>query len=131
MIQQATCDLILVKLGKEPQAFPQQLDRANKWLIPYAGGGNIHKAMTIFPALAKLYASSNSLQVELCQVSTLKKVRSSAAELQKAVELIQNKMNLPVKKVDKVLKSRCILSLSLSAVTKGNQKLKRERLKKV
>jgi CIC family chloride channel protein len=99
LIQQATCDLILVKLGKEPQAFPQQLDRANKWLIPYAGGGNIHKAMTIFPALAKLYTTSNSLQVELCQVSSTKKVRSSAAELQKAVELIQNKMNLPVKKL--------------------------------
>ncbi len=74
LIQQATCDLILVKLGKDPGAFPQQLDQSSKWLIPYAGGGNIHKAMTIFPALAKLYPAANALQVQLCQVSPLKKL---------------------------------------------------------
>jgi CIC family chloride channel protein len=96
LIKQATCDLMLVKLGKDPQAFPQQLTQG-KWLIPYGGGGNIHKAMTILPALAKLYPATSSLQIELCQVSQPKKDRFRLEELSKVSESLRHKLHFPLK----------------------------------
>ena len=54
LIKQVRCDLMLVKLGTVPHAFPQQLHLRHKWLIPSTGGERIKKMFKILPALATL-----------------------------------------------------------------------------
>ncbi|MEN9869777.1 MAG: hypothetical protein RLZZ171_760, partial [Cyanobacteriota bacterium] len=68
LILQAACDLMLIKLGTAPHAFPQQLALRHKWLIPTTGGDRINKLLTILPALANLHHVPPKIQ--LCQISS-------------------------------------------------------------
>ncbi len=58
VIRQATCEVVLVKLGTTPHSF-------NRWLVPMAGGPNSPLAIKLLPALITL---GNEPQIRLTQV---------------------------------------------------------------
>lgn len=94
LIKQAPCDLMLIKLGTNPHAFPQQLRLRHKWLIPTTGGDRINKLLTILPALASLHQIPPKIQ--LCQVSPPDQSRNYTADFAQAMELLQNEMSCPI-----------------------------------
>lgn len=94
LIHQASCDLLLIKLGTAPHAFPQQLDLRHKWLIPTTGGDRIHKLLAILPALANLHSIPPKIQ--LCQVSSANSGGHYTTDFLQAVELVKNKLDCPI-----------------------------------
>ena len=94
LIQQAPCDLMLIKLGSAPHAFPQQLRLRHKWLIPTTGGDRTKKLLTILPALGSL--SKIPPKVQLCQVCSPDKSQEFSADFQQAATLLRNNLNYPI-----------------------------------
>jgi CIC family chloride channel protein len=94
LIQQAACDLLLIKLGVAPHTFPQQLDQQQQWLIPTTGGDRINKLLTILPAFASLYDIPPSIQ--LCQVSMTVLEQHHTVDFDQAVELVRNNLDCPI-----------------------------------
>lgn len=94
LIKQVPCDLMLVKLGSTPHAYPQQLRLRHKWLIPTTGGDRIKKLLTILPALASL--SQIAPRIQLCQVSPPDQSPSFSADFRQAAILLKNSINYPV-----------------------------------
>ncbi|NJR44811.1 MAG: CBS domain-containing protein [Hyellaceae cyanobacterium CSU_1_1] len=94
LIHQASCDLLLIKLGTAPHAFPQQLDLRHKWLIPTTGGDRIHKLLAILPALANLHSIPPKIQ--LCQVSSANSGEHYTTDFLQAVELVKHKLDCPI-----------------------------------
>jgi CIC family chloride channel protein len=68
LIDQAPCDLLLVKLGRGMQAYPKGLHQSATWLMPMAGGPNMEKAVSLLPALLSLYPPPHPPQVLLTKV---------------------------------------------------------------
>ncbi|MEY4520705.1 MAG: hypothetical protein RLZZ499_3305 [Cyanobacteriota bacterium] len=94
LILQAACDLMLIKLGTAPHAFPQQLELRHKWLIPTTGGDRINKLLTILPALANLHHVPPKIQ--LCQISSANLGRRYTPDFEQAVELLKNTLSCPI-----------------------------------
>jgi chloride channel protein, CIC family len=94
LIQQAACDLMLIKLGTASHAFPQQLGVRHKWLIPTTGGDRIHKLLNILPALANLPHIPS--QIQLCQVSSGNSTGHFTTDFVQALELLHNTLNCTV-----------------------------------
>ncbi|MBW4536566.1 MAG: chloride channel protein [Pleurocapsa minor HA4230-MV1] len=94
LILQAACDLMLIKLGTAPHAFPQQLELRHKWLIPTTGGDRINKLLTILPALANLHPIPPKIQ--LCQISSANLGRRYTPDFEQAVELLKNTLSCPI-----------------------------------
>ncbi len=94
VIQQAPCDLMLVKLGASAHAFPKELYLRHKWLIPTTGGDRLNKLLTILPALATLDSLPPKLQ--LCQVFPRDQTQPPTPDFHKAAKLVRKAMNCPV-----------------------------------
>ena len=94
LIRQAPCDLMLVKLGKSPHAFPQQLDLRHRWLIPTTGGDRINKLLSFLPALATL--DSIPPKIQLCQVHPPDLAKSPTRDFYNAANILQKAMNSPI-----------------------------------
>lgn len=91
LIKQARCDLMLVKLGTAPHAFPQQLHLRHKWLIPSTGGERIKKIFKILPALATLDSIPPTIQ--LCQVHAPDQSQLPNRDFYDAANLLENAMS--------------------------------------
>jgi chloride channel protein, CIC family len=63
IIQEAPCDLLLVKFPAKPQPL-----RFQRWLIPLGGGANAQRALDLLPGLTQLAHAEQQLQIRLCQV---------------------------------------------------------------
>ncbi|HHP7232186.1 MAG TPA: chloride channel protein [Xenococcaceae cyanobacterium] len=96
IIAQASCELMLVKLGTAPNSFPQNLAGKGKWLIPTAGGSNIQRAMKFLPALANLYTLPDYPQIELCQIYNASRHKFNSDQLKITANAIADKLNRPV-----------------------------------
>ena len=96
LVDKASCELLLVKLGQKPYSLPYNQTRVGKWLIPTAGGTNIQRALKLLPALTDLYTRSLSPTIHLCQVSPPHKYPPNLIRLKKIAKLITDKTNLPV-----------------------------------
>jgi CIC family chloride channel protein len=96
LIKQAPCDLMLVKLGQKPYAFPNKLERQGLWLIPTAGGANTQKALKILPALANMYSLARSPKIRICQVYSPSQSELPLQHLNKTAESLRDKINLLV-----------------------------------
>ena len=96
LIEKATCDLILVKLGKDANSFPQNVDRMGKWLIPTAGGANTQKSIRILPGLAQLYHLNRAPQITMCQVYTHGQRGFDFNNIRKLAKAISDRTNLKV-----------------------------------
>lgn len=94
LIQQAPCDLMLVKLGSAAYAFPRELRLRHKWLIPTTGGDRINKLLTFLPALASL--SNIPPKIQLCQVSEPDKLPHFTPDFTQAANLLNSAMSCPI-----------------------------------
>ncbi len=96
MIAQASCELMLVKLGTTPHSFPLNLAGKGRWLIPTAGGSNIKRAMKFLPALADLYTQPSYPQIELCQVYNSTGQKQNFDRLKPTAYAIADQVDRPV-----------------------------------
>jgi CIC family chloride channel protein len=58
LINKAPCELILVKLGRNKQYYPHNLDNQGTCLVPMAGGPNAQEGLKLLPALLSTYQAN-------------------------------------------------------------------------
>lgn len=92
IINQAKCDVLLVKLGNLAQ---ETRSTSKKWLVPVAGGPNSQRALTLLPAL--LHSRD---EICLCQVFSQKTLSPSKVKILEAgqellIKAISTKLKLP------------------------------------
>lgn len=107
ILQQASCDVMLVKLGKlveepeiKPQALPRttnddssallpmthpQLPHFDRWLVPVGGGPNVQQAVQLLPSLTSL---SHAPEIRLCQVCQPSKPIPDVTALEAATKFL-------------------------------------------
>ncbi len=105
-IRQATCDLMLIKLGDNLQlnlpvnellAQSSSLDALmrltalNRWSIPIAGGPNAEYALKLLPALTSL---SRAPEIHLCQIFAPTEYPPDLSNLQTAADLVRQNLDL-------------------------------------
>jgi chloride channel protein, CIC family len=88
VIRQATCEVVLVKLGKtSPLPTPQ----FNSWLVPMAGGPNSRLAIKLLPALITL---GNEPQIRLTQVFKPSELQPDMSVLEQAIRHLMRRRKL-------------------------------------
>ncbi len=68
LIDQAQCALLMVKQGKNSDAYPQYLSPHAHWLMPVAGGPNIEQMLEFLPGLFSLYPEDNNPELLISKV---------------------------------------------------------------
>jgi CIC family chloride channel protein len=96
LIRRATCDLILVKLGSNPNVYPNDAHQAATWLIPMAGGPNAQRALELLPGLTSLYSHTNSPKLWLCQVYSPATADLDCSLIERSTDYLRNNLSLPV-----------------------------------
>jgi CIC family chloride channel protein len=96
LVHRASCDLMLVKLGTSPNAYPNALDREATWLIPMAGGPNAQRAIELLPGLVSLYPRANSPKLWLCQVYSPATPDLDCSLLERSTDYLRDNLSLPV-----------------------------------
>ena len=86
IVRQATCDVVLVKLGSS-----QELPQFNRWLVPIAGGPNAQVAIKLLPALVTL---GNDSQIRLTQVFSPSELKPDMTILEQAIRQLIRRRNL-------------------------------------
>ncbi len=99
VIEHTSCELLLVKLGSKLKAFPQDLNRQGKWLIPITKGGKLPKTMKILPGLVNLYTIAKSPQIDLCQIYLSDEEKTTFKDVTKLAHAIADKTNVEVKAI--------------------------------
>lgn len=100
LIRQATCELVLVKLGMEyaeettnPQCPITDPSSFRKWLVPIAGGPNAQQALQLLPALVSL---SHAPAIKLTQVFHPSILLPDTSVLEKSTYLLSRRLNSSV-----------------------------------
>jgi CIC family chloride channel protein len=97
LIEQAPCDLLLVKAGEAAGAYPQGLASGKPWLVPFAGGPNVERALDFLPALLSLYPQSERPEILLTTVYDPHQKGGADPELLKsAAENLAQRLSQPV-----------------------------------
>jgi CIC family chloride channel protein len=93
IIRQATCDVILVKLGNDLEYI-----RFNRWLVPMAGGPNAPIAIKLLPSLVTL-GNDHGNDTEICftQVFKPSKFKPDTKFLETAMNQLMRNLNLESK----------------------------------
>ena len=99
VIEHTSCELLLVKLGRQLQAFPQDLDHLGRWLIPITQGSKLPKIMKILPGLVNLYNIPKSPQINLCQIYLPTEEKTKFKDVTKLAQAIADKTNVKVKAI--------------------------------
>lgn len=94
IIQQAPCDVVLVKQGSQPHAYPHKKSGTTKLLLPFAGGPNSQRALQLIPSLKTL---ARFQRIWLCQVYSPNLSQTNFQELQNAAQSLQEELGSPVK----------------------------------
>jgi CIC family chloride channel protein len=95
LIERASCDLILIKLGTSPQAYPHQLHGESSWLIPMAGGPNVQRALKFLPGLTGLYARPDLPRLCLCKIYSPDSPPGPPGELQAVAASLHHQLGKP------------------------------------
>ncbi len=102
VIRQASCDVILVKLGTLDWEAKEQSNNSqsqipnlkwNRWLVPMAGGPNAQQAIQLLPALCSL---SDRSEIRLTQVFLPSQTLPNTDELEQAAHFLRRKIKCPV-----------------------------------
>ncbi|MBW4563709.1 MAG: chloride channel protein [Mojavia pulchra JT2-VF2] len=112
IIRQATCDVVLVKLGNTQQSSPLPLYshppfsvspplsfspplpaslQFNRWLVPMAGGPNAREAIKLLPALVTL---GEDPQIRLTRVFKPSELEPDMTVLEQAIRQLMRRRNL-------------------------------------
>ncbi len=97
IIAQASCELMLVKLGTLSHSFPHHLSGEGRWLIPSTDKKKIHRTMKFLSALANVYTLNDYPMLELSQVHSSLTQQFSFHELEHTAKAIADKINCPVR----------------------------------
>jgi len=108
LINQAPCELILVKLSSNLDYYPHNIKRNTNWLIPMAGGPNTEQALQLLPALTAVYQPPYSPTIWLCRVYPPSEYSSNYPELNKKAISLQNQLNLKV--VSQPIRSHSVIN---------------------
>jgi chloride channel protein, CIC family len=84
VIRQATCEVVLVKLGTTQNSF-------NRWLVPMAGGPNSPLAIKLLPALITL---GNEPQIHLTQVFKPSELKPDMSVSEQAIRHLMRRRKL-------------------------------------
>ncbi|MCC5610373.1 chloride channel protein [Nostoc sp. CHAB 5834] len=84
VIRQATCEVVLVKLGTTQNSF-------NRWLVPMAGGPNSPLAIKLLPALITL---GNDPQIHLTQVFKPSELKPDMSVSEQAIRHLMRRRKL-------------------------------------
>ncbi|MBC1221596.1 chloride channel protein [Nostoc sp. UCD121] len=90
IIRQATCEVVLVKLGTTPQS-PVPSPLFNRWLVPMAGGPNSPLAIKLLPALITL---GNNPQIRLTQVFNPSELKPDMSISEQAIRQLMRRRKL-------------------------------------
>ncbi|MBD2448424.1 chloride channel protein [Nostoc sp. FACHB-152] len=99
IIRQATCDVVLVKLGEgkiSPLSSstldsPPPTPQFNRWLIPMAGGPNSRFAIKLLPALVTL---GNKPEIHLTQIFKPSELKPNIQVLEQAIRELMRRRQL-------------------------------------
>ncbi|MBD2194808.1 MULTISPECIES: chloride channel protein [Calothrix] len=98
IIRQATCDVVLVKLGNGQQSTVNSQQSTvnnqysfNRWLVPMAGGPNARIAIKLLPALVTL---GNDPQIRLTRVFTPSELAPDMTVLEQAIRQLIRRRKL-------------------------------------
>jgi chloride channel protein, CIC family len=86
IIRQATCDVVLVKLGKSGGT-----TQFNRWLVPMAGGPNARMAIKLLPSLVSL---GNDPQIRLTRVFKPSELEPDMTVLEQAIRHLVRRRKL-------------------------------------
>lgn len=109
LVQQATCDVALVRLGTDVAAEDHtklQNTAFNRWLVPMAGGPNANAAIKLLPGLIGL---SNTPYVRLCQVFPLSEPQPDMHVLRAALQYLVRRRHLSSTVVATPLKATSVV----------------------
>ncbi len=66
LVQRAPCEVMLIKPGQHPDAYPAIADHGpSQWLVPMSGGPNVKRALHYLPALTRLIAPGDILLTQV------------------------------------------------------------------
>jgi chloride channel protein, CIC family len=91
IIRQATCEVVLVKLGTTPHSPLPTPHSFNRWLIPMAGGPNSRVAVKLLPALITL---GNDPQIRLTQVFKPSELQPDMSVLEYGIRQLMRRRKL-------------------------------------
>lgn len=96
IIRQAPGDVILIKYGQQPYAYPRQTKQPISWLIPFGGGPNAQRAIKLIPALSSLNPTE---RICICQVYSPNLANFDSADLEQAVTWLQERVDTKVQQL--------------------------------
>ncbi len=95
VINKISCELLLIKPGIDKH-FSQQNLVKGQWLIPTAGGSNIHQGMEYLSALSQFYPNHQNLVIWLAQVYSSNNSQSTYQELLANIENLRKTLDTVV-----------------------------------
>ena len=90
LINQAPCELILVKLGKNKEYYPYQDQARGSCIIPISGGPNIQEGLKLLPAFFNIYQTSKLPSVWLTKIYRKNNQQLDLKDLQTAANKLGN-----------------------------------------
>ena len=105
LINQAPCEIILVKLGKNKQYYPYELDHHATCLVPMAGGPNAQEGLKLLPALLGQY-EDNLPSIWLAKVFSPTQTELDSHDLDLAADNLSQK-------IDTIISPLCVRSHSI------------------
>ncbi|MBE9105929.1 chloride channel protein [Nostoc cf. edaphicum LEGE 07299] len=91
IIRQATCEVVLVKLGTTPHSPLPTQHSFNRWLVPVAGGPNSPLAIKLLPALITL---GNDPKIRLTQVFKPSELKPDMSISEQAIRHLMRRRKL-------------------------------------
>ena len=91
VIRQATCEVVLVKLGTTVQSTLHSQPSFNRWLVPMAGGPNSPLAIKLLPALITL---GSKPQIRLTQVFKPSEHKPDMSVFEKSIRHLMRRCQL-------------------------------------
>ncbi|RCJ31893.1 chloride channel protein [Nostoc punctiforme NIES-2108] len=91
IIRQATCEVVLVKLGTTPHSALPTQHSFNSWLVPVAGGPNSPLAIKLLPALITL---GNDPKIRLTQVFNPSELKPDMSISEQAIRHLMRRRKL-------------------------------------
>ncbi|MBE9007408.1 chloride channel protein [Fortiea sp. LEGE XX443] len=92
IIHQATCDVVLVKLGNSQDLIVNPTLQFNRWLVPMAGGPNARFAIKLLPALVTTLG--NDPEIHLIQVFKPSELKPDMKILEQAINQLMRRRQL-------------------------------------
>lgn len=96
LINKATCELILIRLGKNKQFYPYNINPLGSLLIPTAGGPNIEEGLKLLPAFLEVYNQEKLPPIWLTKVYPPEAKDFNSNQLYTTTKKLQNLLNTEV-----------------------------------